>query len=427
MAHSATFPVATHGRLKGGSVVTHQNAELRERSGYLFVDNIRFISMAAVVAMHSTSQLGSLNGVDSKSAIVLAQPFKFGTIGFFLISGFLMGEGLARRSPIEYMKRRLKTVFAPWSVWFSLFFGLLLVNGILNSWQPPHTAHSLLLLAGIRFFRALFTSSFWFVPNLLFSVAILLLFRRFLFDLRLGGALLACSSFYAFNLYHNWLPITSHSEALFGFVFYLWLGAWAARNHSEVEMAINRIPVPCLIATVILTGVTAMGESLKLLENGSQNPLDTLRFSNQAFSIAVAILIFRVRRTIAPLNIPVRATTFGIYLTHSIVLACLLNAVERIRLFHPIALWDLPSAAFIALVLIAGFLITYSLSLLVTKVVLAIPSLSWIVGGDALRLPRRRQEAVASQKAPTSQAPATALGQEPETRAPETCCVAPLQ
>jgi hypothetical protein len=387
MGLGATLPGEPSGYLNDSSAAVRHRGSSRDRTNYIFVDNIRFISMAAVVAMHSTLGFGSLIGVDSNLSVALIQPFKFGTIGFFLISGFLMGDGLTRRSPTEYMKRRLNTVFAPWSVWFTLFFGLLLINGTLNSWSLSHTPHALLRLAGARFLQALFGSAFWFVPNLLLSVGILLLCRRFLFDLRLGWAFLACSSFYSLNLYYGWLPMKSHTEALLGFVFYLWLGAWAARNFSHVETAVNRISSPCMIAAVIVTGIMAAKESFLLFENGSQDSLDTLRISNQLYSVAVVILVFKLHRSIAPLNIHVRATTFGVYLTHAIILACLLGGSKRIGLFHRIARRDWSGAASIAVILIASFLITYSLSLLATQFLLKRPRLSWTVGGDALRLP----------------------------------------
>src|ERR1700722_7360052 len=78
---------------------------------HLFVNNVRFWSMLSVIVVHSWYVFGSANsGLD----IALVTPFKFATIGFFLISGFLLGERVDRRNPVEYFLRRFRRVFVPW-------------------------------------------------------------------------------------------------------------------------------------------------------------------------------------------------------------------------------------------------------------------------------------------------------------------------
>jgi hypothetical protein len=345
----------------------------------LFVDNIRFLSMAAVVALHSTGKFGPPAGV-TFNPIPLAQTFKFGTIPFFLISGFLLGDGVNRRSPVEYMRRRVKTLFAPWLLWFSLRCGLYFVNACVNSWPVSHSPHTLLVIAANGLSVTFFLTVYWFVPNLLLSIGILLLCRRFLFDFRLGAVLFVCSSFYGLNLYYHWLAIQAHTEAFLGFVFYLWLGAWAAKNFPRVEAAINRIRSLWVIAIVILTWVVGVTESFLLLESGSQDS----RFTNQLYSVAVVILMFKVHRTVAPLKLSVRTTTFGIYLIHDIAQAFVFKVARRTGVFHLDGIRDGSSVALMAIVLTAGFVMTYSLSLLATKILLTQPRLSWTVGFGAL-------------------------------------------
>src|SRR5215472_17824439 len=110
------------------SVRSESPSTQNPKEEYLFVNNVRFLSMAAVVAMHCTENTHHLTGGNPTSLMV--QPFKFGTIGFFLISGFLMGKGLTHKKPSEYLVRRLRTVLLPWLLWFSLLCFLEFVHGL---------------------------------------------------------------------------------------------------------------------------------------------------------------------------------------------------------------------------------------------------------------------------------------------------------
>jgi hypothetical protein len=170
---------------------------------YIFADNLRFLSMAAVVLLHCIGRSFSLAGLPSGSLAerCFTQLFKFATIGFFLVSGFLMGDSLTRRSPKEYLGRRLRRVFAPWLFWVLLFNGIMLV--FVNSQFPLFSgslSHSVLMVMEILH-DSIFATAYWFVPNLMVALCVLLLCRRFLFDLRLGFVLMCASLFYGLNMY----------------------------------------------------------------------------------------------------------------------------------------------------------------------------------------------------------------------------------
>src|SRR3954453_20798804 len=95
----------------------------REYANHLFVSNVRFWSMFAIIAVHSSTAWGIDTGspAGSEFQIALIQAVKFGTIGFYLVSGFLLGERLHRHTARVYLARRLKKVGVPWLVWASLF------------------------------------------------------------------------------------------------------------------------------------------------------------------------------------------------------------------------------------------------------------------------------------------------------------------
>jgi len=349
---------------------------------HVFVSNVRFLSMAAVVFVHCITGFFWQAGFRSEEWLErgMRQPVSFDVIGFFLISGFLMEEGLARRSPAEYLKRRIRRIVPPWLFWFSLYYSISLVNDIMHdrlnllSWRDG--IH--FILHGMVF--CLFTSAYWFVPNLLIALCILLFFRRFLFDFRMGLFLLALSIFYGLDIYGQWIHLRNHTAALFGFVFYLWLGQWAARNFAMIQRWSSRISTPALLAVGTLAGLGALMESTLLFAAGNPFPMNTLRICNQVYAIVLVFAIFKLRMPVWPRWFNVRATTFGIYLIHPVILWFLKN-VSRQFVSHALTGESRLSASIVAVCLtLCAFVFVYGCSLLLTKWLLGHPRLRWIVG-----------------------------------------------
>ena len=233
------------------SVVSGRQSPVRRVSGsgsgaprHLFVDNVRFWSMFAVVAIHACQVFGEVGGDQPGLVAIIMTPLKFGTIAFFLIAGFLAARGIEASPPGEYLSRRIKRVFFPWLVWMSLFVAWLMASDVVHhSISLSLSPATLFALAGLTRL-CLFDTSFWFVPNLLLCLALLLAFRRYLDRLIFGALLLAFSLFYAVNIYKNWIP-SSHSEALLGYVFYLWLGTYARPSSTQAQ-PLDRASLVCL-------------------------------------------------------------------------------------------------------------------------------------------------------------------------------------
>src|SRR5579863_5728328 len=96
-----------------------QTANSQQKADRLFANNVRFLSMAAIVAVHSNGY--NLDKLPYGSLLrYVDQPFKFGTIAFFLVSGFLFGDRIDQYGSLEYFGRRLRSVFLPWLSWFLL-------------------------------------------------------------------------------------------------------------------------------------------------------------------------------------------------------------------------------------------------------------------------------------------------------------------
>ena len=73
---------------------------------HLFVDNVRFWSMFAVVAIHCSLVFVEIQRPRLGLMVAVQTPFKFATIAFFLMSGFLAGRGLETVQPLTYLRRR---------------------------------------------------------------------------------------------------------------------------------------------------------------------------------------------------------------------------------------------------------------------------------------------------------------------------------
>ena len=340
---------------------------------HLFVNNVRFLSMAAIIAIHTINSYSSAVAQPTITPLLRAlhQPLKFGTIGFFLVSGFLFGERIQKHSPFGYFKRRLQNVFAPWLVWLSLYFalrtGASLVHGRLSGvdlWQG--------------FTNCLIYSAFWFVPNLLIALALLLVFGRFLNNWRTGLVFLLASLFYGANIYGHWIPVL-HTQAVFGFVFYLWLGAWSAWHFPSIEKWLARIPTVGMLGLTLFALLLALAESRLLVTLGSIDPTNTLRISNQIFSIVAVLTIVRLKRGLWPRFVDAREHTFGLYLTHTAALTLICWALRHILTRFDALSWATSNTGTLILVPVI-FALTYSGCLLVVVTLRANRMLRWTVG-----------------------------------------------
>jgi len=347
---------------------------------YVFVDGIRFWAMVSIIAVHSLNVFIAVKKPDLQLLYLLATPVKFGTIAFFLISGFLLGDRLDTCRPMSYLGRRLKTVFVPWLCWFSLMVAyktahhrVELVSGV-ASWS----------LLGPQIFQTLFLTPYWFVPNLMLGLGLLLLFRRHVFDLRLGAAFLAIDLFYTVNIYGRWIP-SGHTEALLGFVFFLWFGSYVSGRIDEVRAWLARIPMYWMVCFTVAAACCAYGEARWVVHLGDGDPVNTLRFTNQIFSVMVVLTLVKVRRATWPKFVNARRVTFGLYLSHPLAL----EVGFRLARFatHGFASGLLATRAGLICLWLATFAVVYGLGLAVTQLLAGWSATQWLVGVTPAKKP----------------------------------------
>lgn len=354
-----------------------QTPRTEKRPQYLFIHTVRFWAMVALACMHCGVKFSNYESVSVTETTLLVQPFKFGTIAFFIISGFLLGDRLPSSDRLAYLRRRSSRLVPPWALWYIVWI-LYAFQGDLRRSHAEGLSLTVHLMGATLYsdgVRCLLETPLWFIPNFLVALTCIVMLRRWLNDLRLGAILLAINLFYGVNVYTRWLP-SRHTEAVFGFVFYLWLGAWCALRKDRVQKWAEMRSPWWLSLWALAAASIALWEADVLRAHNSPDAMNTLRFGNQIYSVLMVILLVRIRRRTWPAFVDVAENTYGIYLTHGLVISLAFTVGMRIL---PVRGHHLG---------FAGILLTwailaptaYVLSLQLTKALAADERWGWAVG-----------------------------------------------
>ncbi|MCX2478649.1 acyltransferase [Pedobacter sp. MC2016-15] len=354
---------------------------ISNKKNFDFVDTIRCISMIGIVFEHTevfgTPQYESF--FTSLLQVSFIQFFKFSTIAFFLIAGFLINHKFTEYTPWQYLKNRFKNTIGPWAFWLNIFILINVINLLFIAYfkynGERHMPSPFIDYLLSTYYKIIVDTSFWFILNFLICIAILLAFKRFIYSKVFGAVLGIFTLFYSINLYHGWI-ITRHTTALFGFVFFLWLGAYMNKHSDMLFGFIRKTSISWLVSiTVVLFFVSDL-ETIYLKTIGSQDPYNTLHFTNILYSLSFFLVLIKIG-SIPSVNkiFQPRVTTFGIYLIHPIIIQHLLN-----ELFHPLH-WYLQSLTLAEAIgySILRFLVTYGITFMIVSG-LSKGKLSWSIG-----------------------------------------------
>jgi len=351
------------------------------KKNFDFVDTIRCISMFGIVFEHSTV-LDNFVYTDFYTSMLQAsvmQFFKFSTIAFFIIAGFLINYKLTEYTPLQYLKNRFKNTIGPWAFWLNTLILLDIVNLFVKYYkynkERPLLPTSFWEYLGTEYYEIIGKTSFWFILNFLICITILLIFKKYLYKLSFGIFLCLLSLFYSVNLHYGWV-ITSHTTALFGFVFFLWLGVYFSTNFTAIHNFIKKTPTVQLILVTAVFFILADLETIYLQHSGSIDSYNTLRITNIFYSLSFFALLLKID-SIPFINsmFQPRKTTYGIYLIHMLVLVHLIR--EICRPFHfqmdAMSIWELTGYC------IFRFLIIYSISMIVVRIIMK-TKFRWSIG-----------------------------------------------
>jgi hypothetical protein len=353
--------------------------DTKQLKNYDFIDTMRFLAMLGIVMEHASPFLGlKLTSVNDQIIQVFSLQFiKFGTIVFFILAGFLIGDKFNQYSTKQYLGRRLKTTLKPWIFWVSIFILLFFIDQFviyLKRGQAIGFTDPLAFLID-RFHFILVQTSFWFIINFMICITVLLVFRRYMYSMIFGIVLGILSLFYAVNLYFDWIP-TGHTTALLGFVFYLWLGVILHKYFDQFNGWVAERSFFTLSFWLIITFLLSCIESLNLLAEGSGDYLNTLRISNCIFSIASFLFLYKFCNFQWIEKLKPRTMTFGIHLVHHILIIIFLPMLLRpIKIVYK----DLSGWALFGLQLII-FALIYSITYVIVYYMGKSKRIKWAVG-----------------------------------------------
>jgi hypothetical protein len=317
-----------------------------QKRNYEFIDHIRCISMISVVFEHGfNSDAIPMRGTELWAYSGIVQLAKFGTVAFFLLAGFLIGEKFSEYTPGVYLKRRFSNTFGPWLFWSLLHAaGLIFLYATHRfGYTKPFTLAGVLdIVKWIYLF-----SNYWFIINFMLSITLLLVFKRYLYSWAFGGILLLFTLGYAINIHYEWF-VPQHTSAMLGFIFFLWLGAQMRKYWPKVEHWLGGVNYFTLITVVIATYLAALYEMDRLMQMHSIDPYNSLRITNLLFSMAVFALMLKIKNFPFVNFLQPRQTTYGVYLIHFVVTTFALGIVTAFFHYGQKVEVSLSTGAFIA-------------------------------------------------------------------------------
>jgi membrane-bound acyltransferase YfiQ involved in biofilm formation len=293
-------------KIRGSEVVNERSFQL---------DNVRFLSMISIVFVHSALEFSHAN---SFVFDLVMQVFKFGSIGFYIAAGYLVGLVKTNDLNFIYLKKRLNNTAFPWLIWSGIYFA--------GFYIFSHSSTSSIdrLIRSLNF--TLFFSNYWFVANFMIVLFITIMLRKQVRNPFFLLITILLSAFYGVNVYQKWIP-TQHTTAILGFVTYMWLGVIFAENRLVLTAFVNRYKVALLVLTII----SFIFANIEIYLLKSINPIDaynTLRISNQIYSIGIFLLVYSLNFETYPQMFHPKNYTFGIYLVHSLILMVISKGIR---------------------------------------------------------------------------------------------------
>jgi hypothetical protein len=308
--------------------------------------------MMGIVGEHSLGENNFAYGSSKSWAFIfIAQLIKFGTVIFFLLSGFLIGDKFADYTPGQYLKRRLSNTLGPWLFWSAFFILCFCVNLFVKGRMYHDKRFTLAAILDEVKSVYLYTN-YWFIINFMVSITLLLIFKRYLYNQYFGLALFAITLFYCVNIHFEWMD-PRHTIAILGFILFLWLGVQLRKNWDAVDKWIKGCSYLLLVLLMIISFILSVFEIQLLQRSNSVDPYNTLRISNVIYSLVVFAFLLKIKEIKLINYLRPRATTYGIYLIHYIILIFLIPEI-----FHPM---HLDTAQFNLTVLLLFKLLTFVL------------------------------------------------------------------
>jgi len=173
-------------------------------------------------------------------------------------------------------------------------------------------------------------TSYWYVPNYVICLLVIIAFAKYVKSIYFGGFLLLVTLLYTYFTVYSSTHTSSHTTALFGFVFYMWLGIYIKK--ADLLSKIQKIPSALMIGITVFIFILSCYETRYLFDfTHTRDSLNTLRITNQLYSLAIFALLVRLCGNKAP-NFGVfrpKQETYGIYLYHGFFVFFIIPELEK--------------------------------------------------------------------------------------------------
>lgn len=354
---------------------------------YLFIDFIRFWGMFSIVYIHSIQ--ASDAAFEMKKNLLdygylydyLLIPLKFGSVCFFMISGFLLGDKLMHSPRLSFLKKRFNNTMIPYlvsMVFFIFWNSLRYTFGAKSHIGLPVYFSNLL----VDLKHTLLYSPYWFIWNFFIAVSVVVIFRKYIFTAIFPVALLAITILYSANVYLNlFTPI--HTSAIFAFIFYLWAGVFIHKNKNAVSAFIKKTPLILLLFFTTVFLLASIYETEILYARNSVDANNTLKFSNQLFSIGMFFVLMKISDIGVPRFFNPNKEAFGIYLYHMFFVVLFARLVH----YTPLNNFAEKKGVIAPLTLFACYFLFNYLGTTVFVKVINKTSFSWLVGNKKTNKP----------------------------------------
>ncbi len=287
---------------------------------------IRVLSMCSIIWRHTLLGWEDVHVTSGAFFFIQAlfiQLGKLGTINFFVISGYFLCDKLESFTIWNYLRSRFFRLIIPWLVFLFLFVAIELIEIM-----PPHqTLSAILKLAFTLGVSFLFHSAYWFVPVCIFSAIVLIACKKFINNKWFGLMLLAFSLFYGINLYFGWVAV-SHTKAVMGYIFFMWLGIQLKQHLHLVAHFLNKINWNILLPLMAICLIIACFEGIILRNIIPDDAFSTLRISNLVLSTFIFIPLLKSKKMNWLNKLDPRNHAYGIYLAHCIVISQLTPVIN---------------------------------------------------------------------------------------------------
>ncbi|WP_207535952.1 acyltransferase family protein [Desertivirga arenae] len=281
------------------------------------IANLRVVAIVAIILNHA--QIGVAADTEySVGYLIYSQFFKFGSLLFMIIGGFLFQNSVNKYSYSELIRRKALTILIPSLIFI---FPWIILNVLVLPQLGENKQELDLSFAGNELFNLFFRSIYWFPINLF----LILLLNNYIRSIKLVKFLLVpavlITLFYSINIYYHWVP-RKHNSAVFAYFSFFFLGRLLFVYFQPIKQSLGYLKSNFLLRIFAFIAMfSAFGlsvfESYSIQEaNLRTDPGNILRLSNIIYTFLLLALIFNYRDRIKTGNYFKEKTVFLIYLIH---------------------------------------------------------------------------------------------------------------